>query len=288
MITSPSRSQPRPADAAPIMRVPRRPSSDSQSDQQPETRPVVVPDHGSDFDVDSDSDTSSNTSSSTAPGFQRGFDQGFTRIGEGEPPSPPRLGQLDDDLAARMRPSKTQLKKEMHDLQALGEALVELPPSRIQTLELSETLLIALRDYRQTRSHEARRRQMQYIGKLMRHTDPAPIREAVAAMQLGSAKETLALHRIERLRVELIESDDALTRWLEEHPDTDAQQLRSLIRAARKDAAQAPEQRNGRAYRELFQFIKQSREDDGEAGRPGGDGDGPDHDEAGTNARMRR
>lgn len=171
-------------------------------------------------------------------------------------------GQLDDDLAARMRPSKTQLKKAMHELQALGEALVALPASRTETLDLSETLRIALRDYRQTKTHEGRRRQMQYIGKLMRYTDADPIRQTVAAMQLGSAKETLALHKAERLRIELIDSDDALTRWLEDHPQTDVQQMRSLIRAARKDAASAPEQRNGRAYRELFQLIKQHQSDD--------------------------
>ncbi|CAN5582844.1 hypothetical protein BH09PSE5_BH09PSE5_38070 [soil metagenome] len=172
------------------------------------------------------------------------------------------VGRLDDDLAARMRPSKTRLKKQMHDLQALGEALVQLPASRTATLDLSETLRFALRDYRQTKTHEGRRRQMQFIGKLMRHTDAEPIREAVAAMQLGSAKDTLALHKAERLRVQLIDSDDALTRWLEDHPQTDVQQMRSLIRAARKDAASAPEQRNGRAYRELFQLIKQHQNED--------------------------
>lgn len=97
---------------------------------------------------------------------------------------------------------------------------------------------------------------MQYIGKLMRRNDADPIREAVTAMQLGHAKDSLALHVAERWRAELIASDDALTRWTADNPDTDVQQLRSLIRSARKDAAVALEQRSGRAYRELFQFIK--------------------------------
>jgi ribosome-associated protein len=164
----------------------------------------------------------------------------------------------DDDGADALydRPSKTQLKKDMHELQALGEALVGLPEDRVADLPISDSLRDAVAEYRRTRSHEGKRRQMQYIGKLMRKNDAEPIREAVASMRLGRAKDALALHEAERWRVELIAGDDALTRWTAEHPSTDLQQLRSLIRAARKDAAAAPEQRNGRAYRELFQFIK--------------------------------
>jgi ribosome-associated protein len=154
------------------------------------------------------------------------------------------------------RPSKTQLKKEMHELQELGEALVGLPEDRVVDLPISDTLRDAVAEYKRTRSFEGKRRQMQYIGKLMRKNDVEPIREAVAAMRLGRAKDALALHEAERWRVELLASDNALTRWTAEHPASDLQQLRSLIRAARKDAAAAPEQRSGRAYRELFQFIK--------------------------------
>jgi ribosome-associated protein len=155
------------------------------------------------------------------------------------------------------RPSKTQLKKEMHELQDLGEALVGLPDDRVVDLPISESLRDAVAEYKRTKSFEGKRRQMQYIGKLMRKNDVEPIREAVAAMKLGRAKDALALHEAERWRVELLASDDALTRWMAEHAGTDLQQLRSLIRAARKDAAATPEQRNGRAYRELFQFIKE-------------------------------
>ena len=155
------------------------------------------------------------------------------------------------------RPSKTQLKKASHDLQDLGEAVVALPEDRLAGLPIDESLLDAIREFKRTRSHEGKRRQMQYIGKLMRRTDPEPLREAVAAMQLGRAKDALALHEAERWRNELIASDDALTRWTARHPDSDVQQLRSLIRAARKDAAATPEQRGGKAYRELFKFIRE-------------------------------
>jgi ribosome-associated protein len=97
---------------------------------------------------------------------------------------------------------------------------------------------------------------MQYIGKLMRDADIEPIREAVAAAKLGRAHDSLALHQAELWRAELVDSDDALTRWMAEHPQTDLQPLRALIRNARKDAELPPEQRHGRAWRELFQFIK--------------------------------
>ena len=169
-----------------------------------------------------------------------------------------------DDVApepggASERPSKTRLKKASHDLQDLGEALVAMPDGRLVDLPMDESLLEAIREFKRTRTHEGRRRQMQYIGKLMRRADPEPLREAVAAMQLGRAKDSLALHEAERWRGELIASDDALTGWTAAHPESDLQQLRSLIRAARKDAAAAPEQRSGRAYRELFKFIRQHR-----------------------------
>ena len=156
------------------------------------------------------------------------------------------------------RPSKTRRKKDSHDLQDLGEALVAMPDGRLVDLPMDESLLDAIRQYRVTRTHEGRRRQMQYIGKLMRRNDPEPLREAVAAMELGQAKDALALHDAERWRNELIASDSALDGWLAEHPQADVQQLRSLIRAARKDASAAPEQRSGKAFRELFRFLRQN------------------------------
>jgi ribosome-associated protein len=157
---------------------------------------------------------------------------------------------------ASERPSKTQMKKASHDLQDLGEAVVALPEDRLAGLALDESLLDAIREFKRTRSFEGKRRQMQYIGRLMRRTDPEPLREAVAAMQLGRAKDALALHEAERWRNDLIAGDEALTRWGAMNPHTDLQQLRSLVRAARKDAAAAPEQRSGKAYRELFKFIR--------------------------------
>ena len=188
------------------------------------------------------------------------------------PPSrvPPPAARLDEPDAAQDsvsaedyglgdRPSKTRLKKESHELQALGEALVEMPDSRLEGLAIPEILLDAIRAYRGTKSHEGRRRQMQYIGKLMRRADPEPLREAVASMQLGQAKDALALHQAEHWRAVLVADDGAIERWAGEHPGSDLQRLRSLVRAARKDAAAAPEQRSGKAFRDLFRFIREQQ-----------------------------
>jgi len=98
---------------------------------------------------------------------------------------------------------------------------------------------------------------MQYVGKLMRGADEELLREAVAEATLGSAQYSLALHEAEQWRLALINDDDAMTRWLSAHPSTDSQQLRSLVRAARRDAAGLPpEARQPKSFRELFQFIR--------------------------------
>jgi ribosome-associated protein len=162
-----------------------------------------------------------------------------------------------DTLATLLRPSKTRRKHDSHALQELGLALTELPESRLETLPMAESLRDAIRAWKQTRTHEGKRRQMQYIGKLMRGADVEPLREAVTELQLGRAHDSLALHQAERWRAELLASDDAATRWLAEHPGADAQQLRSLVRSVRKDAALVPERRSGRAFRELFRFVRE-------------------------------
>ncbi len=158
---------------------------------------------------------------------------------------------------ADTRPSKSHLKRQAHELQALGEAVAALSDDRLAAIEMPDALREAIREYRRTRSHEGRRRQMQYVGKLMRAADEAALREAVAEATLGSARQTLMLHETERWRAELIRDDQALQRWLLAHPDTDTQQLRSLVRAARRDAATLPpEARQPRSFRDLFHFLK--------------------------------
>jgi ribosome-associated protein len=161
----------------------------------------------------------------------------------------------DDDFD---RPSKSQLKRDMTALQKLGEDLLALPESRWAPLALPEILSDALRHAKKITNFEGKRRQIQYIGKLMRKIDPEPVREAVAAFKLGHAQDSLRLHQSERWRDRLLADDAALQEFLNAHAEVDIQQLRNLVRAARKDAANEPEKRSGRAFRELFQFIKAS------------------------------
>ena len=157
-------------------------------------------------------------------------------------------------------PSKTQLKAEADEKQALGEALLTLRADLMARLSLPDKLLDALKEARRITNFEGRRRQMQFIGKLMRPLDTEPIRAAIDEQANGSADLTLALHLAEQWRDKLIASDDALSQWLTAYPDTDSQQLRALIRQARKDIAkpevpgEAP--RHGKSYREIFQLVK--------------------------------
>ena len=156
-------------------------------------------------------------------------------------------------------PSKSDLKRVSEDLQKLGEELLTLRPELLARLDLPDNLRQALTDAKTITAHEGRRRQMQYIGKLMRKVDEAPIRALVDEQRLGSASDKLNLHLAEQWRDDLIAREDALGEWISAHPDTDTQQLRALVRQARKDAA--PEKpgaapRHGRAYREIFQLVK--------------------------------
>jgi ribosome-associated protein len=201
---------------------------------------------------------------------------------------PPENSDTDDDDAPFLdpgKPSKTRRKQASHDLQELGEALMELPANRLAQLDLSDTLRDAIDELRRVRSHEGRRRHLQYIGKLMRHVDPEPLREAVASFRLPSARETLALHQAEQWRVRLVSDDNALTVWLREHPETDAQTLRSLIRSARKDraeseaAAAGSEPRKSRAWRELFQLVKAGLAGEAVAAKDHDDSNGAPDDE---------
>lgn len=159
-------------------------------------------------------------------------------------------------------PSKTQLKAEADEKQVLGEALLTLRADLMARLDLPDKLLDALKEARRITNFEGRRRQMQFIGKLMRPLDTEPIRAAIDEQANGSADLTLALHLAEQWRDKLIASDDALSQWLTDYPATDSQQLRALIRQARKDIAkpetpgEAP--RHGKSYREIFQMVKQA------------------------------
>ena len=149
--------------------------------------------------------------------------------------------------------SKTKRKQQMHELQALGAALVALPAGRVRSLALDRGLLQAVIDAKRISSHEARRRQLQYIGRLMRDVDPAPIRAALQALEGSSAEATARHRRLEQLRERLLADDGALTDFVAAHPLADAQSLRTLIRNARREQKEG---RPPRAFRELFRTLK--------------------------------
>ena len=185
--------------------------------------------------------------------------------------------ELDLELRAEQtggEPSKTELKKESAELQKLGEALLTLRSELFDRLELPEGLVTSLDQLKRITNFEGRRRQLQYVGKLMRQLEPETlqaVRDALEEQRSGSAQQTLALHAAERWRDDLIAKDDALEAWLKAHPSTDAQQLRALIRQARKDGAPSQDEvsrglapRRGRAFREIFQLVRDQLEEEEE------------------------
>ena len=150
--------------------------------------------------------------------------------------------------------SKTKRKQEMTALQSLAAKLVDLPESQIAEMPLDEKLRDAVLDAKRITSHEAKRRQMQYVGKLMRGIDPAPLRERLEAITGHSARAAAQHRRLEGWRERLLGNDEALTAFAAEHPGADLQALRTLIRNARKEQKEA---KPPRAYRELFRLIKE-------------------------------
>ena len=151
-------------------------------------------------------------------------------------------------------PSKTRIKQQMHDLQGIGEQLVELSNDRLKELDLPEHLFDAVREMKRINKFGAQRRQMQFIGRLMREVETAPI---VAKLEVWSGKshQHIAwLHQIERWRDRLLEDESALTELLADHPGSDAQRLRALIRNALKEKEQA---KPPKSYREIFQILRE-------------------------------
>ncbi len=154
------------------------------------------------------------------------------------------------------RPSKTQRKRAMTALQALGAELVKLTPQQRARIDLPDALREAIDAAGRSASHEARRRQMQYIGRLMRGVDADAIRAAIGRATGDSAEAVALMHRAERWRDRLLDDDGALTAFLGDHPQADAQRLRATIRAARHERAAGAAPRHARAlYRLLHETL---------------------------------
>ncbi|MGL1832577.1 ribosome biogenesis factor YjgA [Rhodocyclaceae bacterium SMB388] len=150
-------------------------------------------------------------------------------------------------------PSKSSRKRDMHRLQDLGEALVALSADQLAKVPIPDDLLLAVKDAKRFTKHEARRRQMQYIGRLMRHIDPEPIQAQLDVFKGLSRSEIARQHRLERLRNEFLEDETVIGRIAEVWPDADLQHLRVLRRNALKEREV---QKPPRAYRELFRVLR--------------------------------
>lgn len=178
--------------------------------------------------------------------------------------------QLKAELKGTPDASRTDLKRESDALQDLGKELLTLRADLFNRIGLPDKLAEALVEARRITNFEGKRRQMQFVGKLMRKLDEEVVAAARAALdeqRNGSAADKLRLHQAEHWRDLLIAQDAAQAEWIAQYPGTDIQQLRALIRQARKDAPEAHEAtvaesqglapRKGRAYRELFALVRE-------------------------------
>ena len=193
--------------------------------------------------------------------------------------------ELDLELKAELRgtegKTRTDRKKDSDGRQELGVELLTLRNDLTERLHaqghMTDLLREALAEAQRITNFEGKRRQMQYIGKLMRKLDEADVaamREALEEQRTGHGRETMALHEAELWRDRLVQDDQAVAQWMAAHPGTDSQQLRALVRQARKDGlpdktaiSQGLLPRHGRAYREIFQLVKAqlSNAQDGDA-----------------------
>jgi len=148
--------------------------------------------------------------------------------------------------------SKTRRKRQMHELQHAGAELVSLSAEQLARIEMPESLREAVEDARRFHRHEARRRQLQYIGRIMRDIDAGPIVEQLAALKAPSRRQTALFHVAERWRQELLADGSALERFVKEFPEADPHRIRSMVDEAREErhAARPP-----RRFRELFHVL---------------------------------
>jgi len=161
------------------------------------------------------------------------------------------------DADAQSRPSKTQRKHEMHALQQLGVELTALDPGRLSTLALPEKLVDAITTARALSRHEARRRQMQFIGRLMRDVDPVPIREALAAWAEGPRRERERFASLERWRDRVLDEPDGLQAFVERYPSASRDVLAPLVDEARAERARgAPPAKARLLFRELRRILE--------------------------------
>lgn len=151
--------------------------------------------------------------------------------------------------------SKSEMKREMERLLKLGEQLSELPASLWEIFGLSDTLIAALEESKRIKQHGAKKRHLHYIGKLMREEDKDAIQHQLDLLDPSSEAYGRRQRQMEMWRTRLLQDDQSLQEFIEQHPDVDRQQLRNLVRSARK--ASGENQLSTPAAKKLFQFIKE-------------------------------
>lgn len=150
--------------------------------------------------------------------------------------------------------SKSQRKRDMIELQKMGEQLIRLNAEQLEKMELPANLLEAILHAKSIKANEAKRRQLQYIGKIMRNIDVEPIRLALKKLQFSHEKSTAQFHKTEEWRQDLITGgDDKLNAFLSEYPTVDRQQLRQLTRKAQHDRKN---DKNTGAETALFKYLR--------------------------------
>ncbi len=151
-------------------------------------------------------------------------------------------------------PSKSQLKRDAHAQQRLGEDLLSVPESDWHRLQLPENLMTALREAKKLSARGARKRQLQFIGKLMREVEPAPIHQYFDERREAARRQVQHQHAAEHWRERILhEGDEAIEAWLSEHPGGDRQHLRQLLRQARKEQAAKAAPKSSRT---LFRYLR--------------------------------
>lgn len=162
--------------------------------------------------------------------------------------------QDDEFDSEELPPSKSQLKRDAHALQKLGTELLEVTEDTWQVLKLPDSLTAALREAKRMPSRGARKRQLQYIGKLMRDVDPEPIQQYFEQLRLETRNQARRHHELEDWRDRMIaEGDAAIEEFLESRPAADRQHLRQLVRQAKKEQAADKPPKSSRA---LFRYVR--------------------------------
>ena len=162
---------------------------------------------------------------------------------------------MQDDQEEFETKSKSQVKRELHALQDIGEQLTRLNNSQLVRFDLPEAVLSAIFDCQSISSYGARKRQLKYIGKLLRDVDMDDAIQRLNLLTQHKAQDAQALHKLENWRERLInEGDAALSELLTEYPEIDRQHLRQLLRSIDKETKQ---NQPPKSYRKLFQYLKE-------------------------------